>query len=46
MPWKESNVMEKRLEFVMDWRREQWSMSHLCATYEVSRNTGYKWMAR
>jgi transposase InsO family protein len=46
MPWKEHGVMDERLDFLKDWDTEDWTMAELCRYYEVSRTTGYKWLAR
>lgn len=46
MPWKESDVHEERVRFVVDALRGEESMSALCMRYRVSRPTGYKWLRR
>lgn len=46
MPWKESVIMDERLQFVRDALSDRFSMSELCARYGVSRRIGYKWLAR
>src|SRR5687768_3809499 len=46
MPWKESVVMDERLQFVRDALSDRFTMSELCARYGVSRRIGYKWLAR
>ncbi|MEE8521970.1 MAG: IS481 family transposase [Gemmatimonadota bacterium] len=46
MPWRNLSPMEQRLEFLVDLRTGLWSMSELCASYGISRKTGYKWAAR
>ena len=38
--------MESRHTFVEEARRPGLSMTELCATYGISRKTGYKWLAR
>jgi putative transposase len=35
-----------RMRFVTDWKRDCWTMSELCADYQISRKTGYKWVDR
>lgn len=45
MPWRETSRMEERLRFVQDVHRPGWSIAELCRRYEVSRKTGYKWLA-
>jgi putative transposase len=42
----ETNVVEQRARFVRDLESGHWSMTELCERYEVSRPTGYKWVAR
>ena len=46
MPWKASDVSELRLEFVRAVLAGTVAFSVLCRRFEVSRPTGYKWMAR
>ena len=38
--------MEQREQFLQDVRLGRMSMTDLCAHYQVSRKTGYKWIAR
>lgn len=38
--------MDQRLQFVSDHQRGVAAMTELCARYEISRKTGYKWIAR
>ena len=46
MPWLETNPMDQRLRFLEDVRLARMSMTELCAHAQVSRKTGYKWIAR
>jgi transposase InsO family protein len=46
MPWQELLPMDLRMRFIADWQTGGWPMTELCATYQVSRKTGYKWVAR
>jgi transposase InsO family protein len=46
MPWKKSSVMEEKLRFVFEYEQEHRSMRELCASYEISRETGYVWLRR
>jgi transposase InsO family protein len=46
MPWMETNAMEQRRSFVIDYESGQWSMSELCERYRITRPTGYKWVER
>ena len=38
--------MDLRMRFVTDWQSGCWTMTELCADYQVSRKTGYKWADR
>lgn len=42
----ETNAMEQRRSFVIDYESGQWSMSELCERYRITRPTGYKWVER
>jgi transposase InsO family protein len=46
MPWQETDPVDQRERFITDHRRGLYSMTELCARYGVSRQTGYKWLAR
>jgi putative transposase len=46
MPWRESCAMDERLRFIADWLGGEMSKTELCEMYGVSRQTGYKWLAR
>ena len=46
MPWKETCVMDTRLEFVMRTLAEGTDFGRLCNEYDISRKTGYKWKER
>ena len=46
MPWKETRVMDSRMEFVMRALREELDFGELCQEYGISRKTGYKWKKR
>jgi len=35
-----------RMRFMTDWQRDCWTMTELCADYQISRKTGYKWVDR
>ena len=45
MPWKESSVMNLRIEFV-DLAKNGGNISRLCKHFGISRKTGYKWLER
>jgi transposase-like protein len=46
MPWREICPMDERLRFVAAVLAGDQSMTELCASFGVSRKTGYKWRAR
>lgn len=46
MPWLETNPMDQRLQFLEDVRLGRMTMTELCAHRQISRKTGYKWIAR
>lgn len=46
MPWEETRPLDQRTQFLADHQRGLYAMTELCARYAVSRETGYKWLAR
>jgi putative transposase len=46
MAWKEIKVLEQRKLFIRDYLTNNFSISHLCREYEVSRPTAYLWIER
>ena len=46
MPWRETNAMKQRKEFVEKLLSRRWTMTELCQRYGVSRVTGNKWWKR
>ena len=46
MPWKITNVMEQRIEFIVRAMVGGNRFSELCRHYGISRPTGYKWVKR
>lgn len=46
MPWKESQVLDERVRFVVEALQRRQTMAELCRQYGVSRKTGYKWLHR
>lgn len=46
MPWKATDVMNLRTEFVLRALREKEPFGELCREYGISRKTGYKWKQR
>jgi transposase InsO family protein len=46
MPWKETDVVEERTRFVLEYESEEFTMAELCRIYGVARKTGYEWVER
>ena len=46
MPWKASSVVEQRKAFIEEYEGGLVTMAELCRMYEISRETGYKWVKR
>jgi transposase InsO family protein len=46
MPWKVSDSMSLRIEFVTLASQEGANIAELCRRFEISRKTGYKWIGR
>jgi putative transposase len=42
----DTNSTKQRQQFFREYTSGQWSMSELCDRYQISRPTGYKWVAR
>jgi Helix-turn-helix domain len=46
MPWKESRILNQRLQFLSGYQKEEMSVADLCREYGISRPTGYRWINR
>lgn len=46
MPWKETSVVDERIQFVMELQRQEMSKAALCRRFGISRPTGEKWLDR
>ena len=46
MPWKERKALDEKRNFIEEWERRETSLAELCQRYEISRETGYKWLER
>src|SRR6267378_7869086 len=46
MPWKETCVMDQKLAFIAEYLRGELPMTALCERYGISRDTGYRLLAR
>jgi len=46
MPWKETNKMELKEQFITEMLKKEIPFSHLCKKYGISEKTGHKWKNR
>jgi putative transposase len=46
MPWKETCVMDQRIQLIGDWLKDEHTVSELGEHYQVSRKTVHKWISR
>ena len=46
MPWKETRVMDQKVQMIGDWLSGDYTLTDLSRIYEVSRKTIYKWIDR
>jgi transposase len=46
LPWKTSDLFQQREDFVKRATRGDECFSSLCRSFEISRQTGYKWLSR
>lgn len=46
MAWREKSIVEDRFEFVLLATVEGANIAELCRRFDISRETGYKWIAR
>ena len=46
MGWKETCAVDERMRFVLAVEAEEETMAALCRRFGVSRQNGYKWLAR
>jgi putative transposase len=46
LPWKERKALDEKKDFIEEWNRQEVSLAELCRGYEISRQTGYKWLER
>jgi putative transposase len=44
--WKDTSVVDERLQFIEECKSQEWSMAEVCRRFEISRTTGYKWLER
>lgn len=41
MPWQEKEIAEEKFNFIIDWKKDEFTFSELCQRYGISRPTGY-----
>ena len=46
MPWKETTIMNQKIEFICEWRTGKYSITELCKEFNISRPTTYKMIDR
>ena len=46
MPWNVTDTVDERMRFVVAAQSGTLSMTVVCAGFGISRETGYKWLAR
>jgi transposase InsO family protein len=46
MPWKETDAMDQKEQFIQEMLQNNKPFKHLCSEYGISEKTGYKWKNR
>jgi len=46
MPWKETTIMNQKIEFICEWRTGKYTITELCKCFSISRPTAYKLISR
>src|SRR3990172_3308627 len=46
MPWRESSPMDEKIRFIETFRAGVFNFKELCAFFDITRKTGYKWVER
>ena len=46
MPWRQTEPMSEKARFVLAYQDDLYAMTELCERFQISRKTGYKWLAR
>ncbi len=46
MPWKETDKMEQKKQFIKEMLKQEKPFKHLCADFGISEKTGHKWKNR
>jgi putative transposase len=46
MPWRETLLMDQRVQFIADYQRDVFDVAELARRFGISRKTAYKWIER
>ena len=46
MPWRETLLMDQRVQFIADYQRDVFDVADLARRFGISRKTAYKWIDR
>lgn len=46
MPWKETHVMDEKIKFIAEVKKDESTIKDICEYHGISRPTGYKWIDR
>ena len=46
MPWRETDKMEQKEQFIQEMLKQEKPFKHLCAEFGISEKTGHKWKNR
>lgn len=46
MTWKDTCPMQEKIQFISTYLSNSFTVSELCRRFNISRKTGYKWLAR
>ncbi len=46
MPWREYSPMDEKIRFIETFQAGVFNFTELCAFFDISRKTGYKWVER
>ena len=46
MPWRETLLMDQRVQFIADYQRAVFDIAELARRYGISRKIAYKWIER
>ena len=46
MPWRETLLMDQRVQFIADYQRDECDVADLARRFGISRKTAYKWIDR